>query len=254
MRRVLGRQPSSEDLKDGTTSQIGEQWHSMVLQESRHENAVLEGFLSAVESYSSTPQTYENYRRIAALIFLVTVFEDVLLQTARYLVKRDPSLLGTDAIAELQTTRNLRVFSLKLETFLKRRSAEWSDDPLRKVCKFLKTRWDVNITDSKLFDEVEEIIQRRHVLVHCGGFLTERYISKVKKDLRPKGAKVGIQVQIDEEYLANALMKVASLTLRIYGALAEAILKEVSEANSKSQDLKGKIYRATQEGRALLDV
>jgi hypothetical protein len=77
-------------------------------------------------------------------------------------------------------------------------------------------------------EELIEIYQRRNLLVHNGSVINSIYISKVDENLR-KNKKVGDKLQVDKDYLDNAICKLQKSFILIASELWKSLDKNDKE-------------------------
>ncbi|WP_086772535.1 hypothetical protein [Streptomyces bobili] len=86
--------------------------------------------------------------------------------------------------------------------------------------KFFADKMKLDFEDYAIdWDFLQEVFQRRHVIVHNGGHASRRYIQSVGAGLR-KGVKEGDYLQVDENYLNKATYELLCFGYLLMGAVA----------------------------------
>jgi hypothetical protein len=81
-------------------------------------------------------------------------------------------------------------------------------------------------------EELTEFYQRRNLFVHNGGVVNSIYISKVKEEFR-KNIKINDQLNVDKEYLDNAICKLQKAFILI----ASELWKSLDKADKSRGDV-----------------
>lgn len=78
---------------------------------------------------------------------------------------------------------------------------------------FFKDRLNIELTSLCDWDEIREIYERRHCVVHNNGLASTRYTSAIKSEV-----EVGDVLEIDEEYTTRAMITLEALGVKLLAA------------------------------------
>ena len=100
-----------------------------------------------------------------------------------------------------------RIISNITDEYLKRSNQKWTNvifDSKKDVLRELAEEQEI----------INEIFQRRHIVVHNGGIVNRYYINNVKEQLR-KDVKIDDEIFIDKEYLQLCLSSIYMFFVKI---------------------------------------
>ncbi|MFE1925445.1 hypothetical protein ACFW91_23090 [Streptomyces asoensis] len=113
--------------------------------------------------------------------------------------------------------------------------------------KFFADKMKINFEDYAIdWSFLQEVFQRRHVIVHNGGHASRRYMQGVDAGLR-KGVKEGDYLQVDEDYLTRAANELLCFGYLLMSAMS---LKFATGLSSKAlANVHGFTYQNLVKGR-----
>lgn len=167
---------------------------------------------------STTPELAHTFHR-SLLVSAVAAFEVLLLELVRNFYLAHPEALGDEATFTLS---NLSSFS-SIDDARRQAVEEKAHDVLRPGLsgwmKWLKSQKVDLKTHCAHFDQLVEIIQRRHVAVHNDALVSRAYRSKLEEltDLQPPD--LGTPLHIDADYLNVALDELEAAGNLLAGAV-----------------------------------
>ncbi|MFE6408964.1 hypothetical protein ACFVOR_18760 [Streptomyces sp. NPDC057837] len=95
--------------------------------------------------------------------------------------------------------------------------------------KFFVDKMKLNFEDYAIdWEFLQEVFQRRHVIVHAGGQASRRYMQNVHEKLR-KGVKEGDYLEVTEEYLGKAASGLLCFGYLLTSAMALKFTKDRTE-------------------------
>lgn len=183
-------------------------------------------FENARKSSGHIELLYKN-----SLISLLSSVEWFFAQVLHFYYDKFPDSAGINdknlKLSDLKTFPSIKdaekhLIELKIEDVLRGNFESWIE-LLKKDLKL-----GLGYLDS-IKDELIEIYQRRNLLVHNGGVVNSIYFSKVKQELR-KDVEIGEEIEIDKDYLDNAICK-----LQLSFILIGAELWKKLDANDKNR-------------------
>jgi len=149
-------------------------------------------------------------------VFLVTIWDAFILDTARRILGIHPSLI-TGGNQEIRVSAAF-AWNIKnpedMRNYLIEEKVRYLDGNREELLKCYREYWGIDWEKSGIaLSEVIEIRARRDIWVHNKGIVNRQYLNMVGKG---RSLKEGQVAQIDGEYLTDCLVKLTKLAVYIH--------------------------------------
>lgn len=171
------------------------------------------GIMIMLKNFEDEQTSELNYIISSSIVNLCTAIEQLLSEVIKHLLMKNPKSaslekkqLTFEKIQELKDIDSINEYLInkKVNELMFENNNKWFNY-LNKTFKL-----DFSKIDNLYFDEINELIQRRHIIVHNNSIVDEKYIKNVKIT----NTKIGCEIINTPKYIMEKLK-----TLSIFGAM-----------------------------------
>lgn len=201
-----------------------------------------------VKALGSPPS--DNVLRSSLLVSLVGGFESFANQMLRACYERIPAVAqSSDAtftwseIAAFDSMDSLRshVIDNAIDKAFRGSLSDWLD--------VFRKQFGIITTEQSQSQETGEVFQRRHCIVHNGGYASQRYIDSLTAF--NKEPKVGLDdhLPVDHDYLANAADALFTMGISLAWSMAHKLIEDREHQSNVRSFLINEVYFLLGNGR-----
>ncbi|MDP3304761.1 MAG: hypothetical protein Q8S15_01615 [Erysipelotrichaceae bacterium] len=155
-------------------------------------------------AHSSLLTLVNNYEYLVSQVFsdiIVTKFETIEID------KKTISFNDLMKIGDIDEAKSHLIMEI-INDQMRKSNVDW----IKAISKYTNTKMHEKLTSETSI--VNEIFQRRHIIVHNGGVVNAYYMSNVVESLR-KDVKKGKKIQVSREYVENSIRNILILGLSV---------------------------------------
>lgn len=154
--------------------------------------------------------------RPMSFVYLVTVWDAFILDTARKILHKHPNLIS-DSDSTIEFSKS-SIWSLdnidELRNYLIETEVRNLDNDRKKLINCFKEYWGIDWEQSPVSqDDIKEIRARRDIWVHNRGIVNQQYLSMVGDSTK---LELDNLAEITDEYLTQSLAKLTNLAIYIH--------------------------------------
>lgn len=198
-------EPETQDVQPSESDEI-------TLQEIFGDNQVAIGQAELMLNRAMLTPSREMLLRSSLLTMAVSAFEVLLGGLAARHYELHPGNIGTEKRFSLPELSRFDSLEKVQDAAIAHRVYQLLQAPLDEWVKWLDQSSGLGVKLKNLainYNELGEIIQRRHVIVHNGGAVSAQYLDRVQMD--GDMPVIGVRLAVNEKYLETALDHLDSL-------------------------------------------
>lgn len=164
----------------------------------------------------------------------VSMFDLFLFEIVKLTLQSNPAMLGEKNISYSRLIKFDNVESAK-EYLIGQEAEDIMREGKLKQIEWIEQKLATTFRgDTHLWGQIIEIFERRHVLVHGGGKISNQYLESCKKNNSPvsEDAKLGKKLQINREYFEQTIDSLLEFGVK----LVEVTWRKLSPSNIEDAD------------------